>query len=142
MAYDIAITKLNEKERSQIDSDMISCYTVYSVLDAANKARADRDENKWQYRNKNGEIVILRDRFDKIVEGFTKYAGLIGTMVQTPQPEATGLVWAAARSLIEVCNFFTSVILGLTSLGLPKLQGNHKCARRIPQGNCSIDGKL
>jgi hypothetical protein len=108
MAYDIAISKLNETEKSQINSDIVSCYTVYSVLDAANKARADRDENKWRYTNKNGQVVILRDRFDKIVEGFTKYAGFVSTTVQTPQPEVTSLVWAAARSLIEVISFFCS----------------------------------
>ncbi|CAG8639813.1 11711_t:CDS:10, partial [Acaulospora colombiana] len=102
MAYEIAIGALNENERSQINPDTISCTTVYSVLDAANKARADRDESKWRYTKNDGEVVILRDRFDKIVEGFTKYAGLIGSTVQRQQPEATGLVWGAAQSLVEM----------------------------------------
>jgi hypothetical protein len=85
-----------------VDSDIVSCYTVYSVLDAANKAQAERDESKWRYTKTNGEVIVLRDRFDKIVEGFTKYAGLIGTTVQPQRTEATSLVWAAARSLVEV----------------------------------------
>ncbi|PVF93066.1 hypothetical protein CPB86DRAFT_133582 [Serendipita vermifera] len=102
MTYDIAFGKLNEDERSKINSDIISCTTIYSVLDAANKARADRDETRWRYTKTNGEVVVLKDRFDKIVEGFTKYAGLIGTTVQRQQPEPMALVWAAARSIIGI----------------------------------------
>jgi hypothetical protein len=102
MAYEIAIEKLDANERSQLDLDKASSCTVYTVLDTANKARTDRDENKWRYTKTNGEVIILRDKFDKIVEGFAKYAGFISATTQHQQPEATNLVWAAARSLIEV----------------------------------------
>jgi hypothetical protein len=101
MAYEIAITKLNENERSQVDSDRLSPCTVQSVLEEADKARAERDENKWRYTQKDGEVVFLRDRFDRIIEGFTKYADSISIAIQH-QPEATGLVWSAARVLIQV----------------------------------------
>jgi hypothetical protein len=103
MAYEIAITKLNENERSQVDSDRLSSCTVHSVLKEADKARAERDESKWRYTKKDGEVVVLRDRFDKIIEGFTKYADCISTAIQH-QPEVTSLVWAAARFLIQVRN--------------------------------------
>jgi hypothetical protein len=103
MAYEIAITKLKENERSQVDCDRLSSYTIQSVLDEANKARAERDESKWRYTKKNGEVVVLRDRFDKIIEGFTKYANCISITIQH-QPEVTSLVWAAARFLIQVCS--------------------------------------
>ncbi|PVF92909.1 hypothetical protein CPB86DRAFT_877537 [Serendipita vermifera] len=102
MAYEIALEKLNGDERLQVDSDVISSCSVYSVLDAANKARAERDENRWQYTKKNGEVVILREKFDKIVEGFAKYAGFLSSTTQHQQPDATSLVWVAARSLIEI----------------------------------------
>jgi hypothetical protein len=105
MAYEIAKGKLNTDDKSQLDLDKLSSCTVYAVLDAANKARADRDENKWRYTKTNGEVVILRDKFDKIVEGFAKYAGFISATTQYQQPEATNLVWAAARSLIEVIDY-------------------------------------
>jgi hypothetical protein len=101
MAYEIAITKLNEDERLQVDSDEISCCTVQSVLEEADKARAERDENKWRYTNQDGEVVILRERFDKIIEGFTKYADCIGIANQH-QPRVTNLIWSAARFLIQV----------------------------------------
>jgi hypothetical protein len=103
MAYEIAITKLNENERTQVDCDRLSSYTVQSVLEEADKARAERDENKWRYTKKDGEVVVLRDRFDKIIEGFTKYADCISIAIQH-QPEVTSLVWAAARFLIQVRN--------------------------------------
>ncbi|PVF93059.1 hypothetical protein CPB86DRAFT_801526 [Serendipita vermifera] len=102
MAYEIAIAKLDANERSQVDSDTMSSCSVYLVLDAANKARAERDENKWRYTKRNGEVIILRERFDKIVEGFAKYAGFLSSTTQHQQPDATGLVWVAARSLIEI----------------------------------------
>jgi hypothetical protein len=109
MAYEIALEKLSAEERSRVDSDMISSCNLYSVLDAASKARAERDESKWRYTNSNGEVVILRDRFDKIIEGFTKYADCINITIQH-QPEVTGLVWAAARFLIQV---FVSLLVYL-----------------------------
>jgi hypothetical protein len=101
MAYEIAINKLNKNEKSQVDCDKLSSCTVQSVLEEAGKARAERDENKWRYTKKDGEVVILRDRFDRIIEGFTKYADCISIAIQH-QPEVTSLVWAAARFLIQV----------------------------------------
>jgi hypothetical protein len=113
MAYKIALEKLSGDERSQVDFDKKSSCSVYSVLDAANKARADRDENKWRYTKKNGEVVILRDKFDKIIEGFAKYAGFISATTQHQQPDATSLVWVTARSLIEVYRYRLSGLLVL-----------------------------
>jgi hypothetical protein len=107
MAYDIALEKLSVDERAQVDSDMASSCNIYSVLDAASKAKAERDENKWRYTKSNGEVIILRERFDKIIEGFTKYADCISIAIQH-QPEVTSLVWAAARFLIQV--YILSVI--------------------------------
>jgi hypothetical protein len=103
MAYEIAITKLNENERTQVDYDSLSSYTIHSVLEEADKARAERDESKWRYTKKDGEVIVLRDRFDRIIEGFTKYADCISIAIQH-QPEVTSLVWAAARFLIQVHN--------------------------------------
>jgi hypothetical protein len=120
MAYEIAITKLNEKERSQVDCDRLSSCTVQSVLEEADKARAERDENKWRYTNKSGEIIVVRDRFDKIVEGFTKYADCISIAIQH-QPEVTSLVWATARFLIQVRNLFH----------LNEMRGSHQTHRSI-----------
>jgi hypothetical protein len=108
IAYEIALEKLSVDEISQVDFDKKSSCSVYSVLDAANKARADRDESKWRYTNKNGEVVILRDKFDRVVEGFTKYAGFIGANIQHQQPDAMSLVWVTARSFIEVYRYCSS----------------------------------
>jgi hypothetical protein len=113
MAYEIALEKLNGDERSQVDFDKKSSCSVYLVLEAANKARADRDETKWRYTKKDGEVIILRDRFDRIVEGFAKYAGFISATTQHQQPDATNLVWATARSLIEVYPCHLSGLIGL-----------------------------
>jgi hypothetical protein len=112
IAYEIALEKLNPDEIPQVDLDKKSSCSVYLVLDAANKARADRDENKWRYTKSNGEVVILRDKFDRIVEGFAKYAGFISATTQHQQPDATSLVWVTARSLIEVYRHHSSHIIG------------------------------
>jgi hypothetical protein len=108
MAYSIAIEKLSEKEKSQIDPDMLSSCTVRSVIAAAKRAIADQDENQWRFTNKEGKEVILREGFDRIILGLKKYAGLIGKAMQHQQPQATGLVWMAAQSLIEVNHFSSS----------------------------------
>ncbi|PVF92064.1 hypothetical protein CPB86DRAFT_878135 [Serendipita vermifera] len=94
MAHEIAVGMINENERSQINSGALSFCTVYSVLEEANKARAERDEDKWRYTKKNGEVVILRERF-------AKYASSINIVIQH-QPDVTGIVWGAARMLIQI----------------------------------------
>jgi hypothetical protein len=98
VAYHIAISGLNENEIFQVGIDRLSSCTIQSVLEEGDETRAERNKNKRQYTNNNGEIVDLRDRFDKILEGFTKYAGI----VVRPQPEVTSLVWMTARFLIRV----------------------------------------
>jgi hypothetical protein len=118
IAYEIALEKLSADEISQVDFDKKSSCSVYLVLDAANKARADRDENKWRYTKSNGEVIILRDKFDRIVEGFAKYAGFISATTQHQQPDATSLVWVTARSLIEVYRCHLSHFLGLVLIPL------------------------
>jgi hypothetical protein len=120
MAYEIAITKLNENEKSQVDSDKLSSCTVQSALEEADKARAERDESKWRYTKKDGEVIVLRDSFDRIIEGFTKYADCISIAIQH-QPEVTSLVWAAARFLIQVRN----------ALHLNKKTSTHEIHRSI-----------
>ncbi|PVF92911.1 hypothetical protein CPB86DRAFT_145107 [Serendipita vermifera] len=90
-AYEIAMEKLDEKEKLQVDQDKISSYTVYSVLEIADRALADQEEKKWRYTKKNGEVVVLKERFDNIIKGFTKYADCIGITSQH-QLEVTSLV--------------------------------------------------
>jgi hypothetical protein len=107
-AYKIAIEKLSKEERSQIDFDAIPSSTIHSVIAAANEVLAERDENKWKYTNKHGEVVALREKFDKIVKGFAKYIGLLGKTIQHQQPEVTSLVWGGAQSLIEVSHLYSS----------------------------------
>jgi hypothetical protein len=103
VAYHIAIDGLNENERFQVGIDRLSSCTIQSVLEEADETRTERNENKWRYTKRNGEVVDLRDRFDKIIEGITKYADCINIAIQ-PQPEVTSLVWATARFLIQVRN--------------------------------------
>jgi hypothetical protein len=106
LAYQIAITQLDEEEKKEID---LGTCTVHSVLEAADKARAEREDNKWRYRKKNGEVIVLRDGFDKIIEGFSKYADTLNTALRH-QPEAASLVWASARSLVQVNAVISSEI--------------------------------
>jgi hypothetical protein len=146
-AYEIAIEKLSVEERSRIDSDMVSSCNLYSVLDAASKTLAERDENKWRYTKLNGEVVILRERFDKIIEGFTKYADCISIAIQH-QPEVTSLVWAAARFLIQVyipCRMVSSVSHSISFyliLDLSRPQGRYRNAGRSAQNDRGVDGEL
>jgi hypothetical protein len=104
-AYEIAVKLLTEDERKQLGTETTTSCTVFSVLEAAEDARKDRDDNKWRYTKKNGEVVILRERFDTIVGGFEKYAKIVDVAIQH-HPEVTSLVWASARFLIQVYSPF------------------------------------
>jgi hypothetical protein len=53
-------------------------------------------------------VVILRERFDRIVEGFNKYATIIDVVIQH-HPDVTSLVWASARFLLQVSYRFFAI---------------------------------
>jgi len=80
---------------------------ILSALKEAEEARDDRDKQKWTYKNSAGELVFLRDRFDRIVEGIDKYAKAVDIAVNH-SPEITSLVWASARFLLQVSPGFQS----------------------------------
>ncbi|KAI5855407.1 hypothetical protein BZA05DRAFT_239288 [Tricharina praecox] len=102
-AYSIAREKLDESERMtfgpQFKSSPQEC--ILSALREADAARNDRNEQKWTYKNSAGEIISLRNRFDRIVEGIDKYAKTVDIAVNH-SPEVTSLVWASARFLLQV----------------------------------------
>jgi hypothetical protein len=101
MTYEIAINQLDKDEREEINLDGMSSCTIYSVLEAANKARAEREEDEWRYTKENGGVIVLRERFDKIIEGFSKYADTLNAALRH-QPEAASIVWASAQILVQV----------------------------------------
>ena len=80
---------------------------ILYALKEAEEARNDRDKQKWTYKNSAGELVFLRDRFDRIVEGIDKYAKAVDIAVNH-SPEITSLVWASARFLLQVSPGFQS----------------------------------
>lgn len=62
-AYDIAGKSLTEAELTGLQHDAA---TVFSVVEAVKDSYRDRDENMWKYTKKSEEVVVLRDRFDRI----------------------------------------------------------------------------
>lgn len=100
-AYTIAKGRLCDIELAELDLNSLSNDSVFTVLVAAEAARNDKDNKKWRYTARNGEVVILRDRFDRIVDGFDKYAKVVDVAINH-SPQISSLVWASARFLIQV----------------------------------------
>jgi bifunctional pyridoxal-dependent enzyme with beta-cystathionase and maltose regulon repressor activities len=54
-------------------------------------------EKRWQFKKRNGEVIILRDVFEKITGWVQKFKGVGDTIVQY-DPVHAALSWASVRS--------------------------------------------
>jgi hypothetical protein len=71
------------------------------VLAAAKEKREQCIRRQWRYKRSNGETVILRDLFDKILAWANKFKE-IGDVVVQFDPVHTALPWAGVRFFLQV----------------------------------------
>jgi hypothetical protein len=102
-ALKIARAKLTEREREQLEIGGLPNESVTTALHAANDARRESNDRRWKYVKRDGEEVILIDRFDKILMAIDRYSKTVDIAIQH-NPEITSLVWASARLLLQVCD--------------------------------------
>jgi len=102
-AYALANEKLTSRERELLDSHSPGD-SVCSVLKDAKDAGDDRNSKKWRYTKDGGEVVVVRDKFDRIVKGLDRYASTVDVVV-SKQPDIVTVCWGSARFLLQVCIF-------------------------------------
>jgi hypothetical protein len=101
MAYTLAKKKLPPNEWLHSTELPSGSKLYWTVFKEAEDAKNDRNAKKWRYTKDNGEVVVVREKLDRIVKALDTYAKIVDVAIQH-NPEITALVWAGARFLLQV----------------------------------------
>ena len=98
-----ALETLGKEDRQQLGSDGQERISILSDLRSlTEKAKDDCIEKRWRFhRPDNGETIILRDLFSKIV-GWINLFKQIGDNAVQYDPQHAALPWAGIRFVLQV----------------------------------------
>jgi len=71
---------------------------LVAELETAYQGKKDR---QWRYKDRDGNEVVWVERVGKILKSVDKYAKIVDTAIQH-HPDITSLVWAGARTMLQV----------------------------------------
>lgn len=93
--------KLTAEEKDQLQADArINSTTVLDVLKEAGAMKLKKEDARWRFRT-DGETIVLRERFDQVVDTFSKYSSVVSAAIQH-NPEVTSLVWSGVLFFMQV----------------------------------------
>ena len=94
--------KLPSLELSSLQSQSAAenIQSLVAELEIAHKENKDR---QWRYKDRQGNEVVLVERLGEILKNVDKYAKIVDTAIQN-HPDITSLVWAGARTILQVCH--------------------------------------
>ncbi|KAL8710758.1 MAG: hypothetical protein Q9220_004776 [cf. Caloplaca sp. 1 TL-2023] len=102
--WETALTSLSVEDQQAIASARKTNDNVAilaELLAIAEQKRQTCMQRRWKYTKRNGEIIILRDVYDKIVKWITKFKD-IGDIAVQYDPAHASLPWAAIRLCLQV----------------------------------------
>lgn len=86
------------------------------ILNVVNEKKEESLRKRWKFKRSNGEELVLRDIFERIVESVNKFKR-VGDLVVQYDPAHAALPWAAARFLlimsISDVQMYASMIAGV-----------------------------
>lgn len=99
-----ALALLSENDRLQlhIDADSKDYLAILNeVLDIAEEKKRLCREKAWKYQKRNGNVIIIRDLFEKIVGWVKRFREVVDVAVSY-DPGHAALPWAALRFLLTI----------------------------------------
>lgn len=86
------------------------------ILNLVNEKKEESLRKRWKFKRGNGEEVVLRDIFEKIVQSVNKFKR-VGDLAVQYDPAHAALPWAAARFLLTMSmsdvQMYASMIAGV-----------------------------
>jgi len=89
--------------------------SLVAELETAHRKNKDR---QWRYKDRQGNEVAWVERLGNILKSVDKYAKIVDTAIQH-HPDITSLVWAGARTMLQVCHSLSAGSGSLTFVRLP-----------------------
>ena len=101
--WDHAFKSLNKDIKQKLDFGSLNAsITPAEILDTVEKKKEDCIRKQWKYTKSNGEVVVLREIFEKMVGWIQKFKAVGDIAVQYDTAHAA-LPWAAVRFFLQVC---------------------------------------
>ena len=76
---------------------------IQSLIVELETAHQENKDKQWRYKGRHGNEVVLVERLGNILKIVDKYAKIVDTAIQH-HPDITSLVWAGARTILQVCH--------------------------------------
>ncbi|MCJ1435564.1 hypothetical protein MMC27_004938 [Xylographa pallens] len=97
-----ALSQLDDDVRTALNFSTLSNHgIVKAALRAAEEKKALCLQRRWRFKKQNGEVIILRDIFEKIISWIQKFKD-VGDMAMQYDPGHAALPWAGIRFLLQV----------------------------------------
>jgi hypothetical protein len=98
----MAVQALKPADKLQFDFSRVDRLGILKdVLAAVVEKRQTAMQNRWKYTKRNGDVVILRDVFEKIIAWVNKFME-VGDVAVQYDPTHASLPWAAIRGLLQI----------------------------------------
>jgi hypothetical protein len=99
-----AATQLCEQDKLSINFSRTDRLNILEELyTEAERCKQKSHEKRWKFTRNNGEIVIIRDVFGKLVRWIDVFKQIGDVAVQYDAGHAS-LPWAAVRFVLQVCS--------------------------------------
>lgn len=98
----MAVQALSSAEKQQFDFSRVDRSVILNdVLADVMAKRQTAMEKRWKYTKRNGDIIILRDVFEKIIVWVNKFKE-VGDVIVQYDPTHASLPWVAIRILLQI----------------------------------------
>ncbi len=109
--WEVAFAILAVEDRQSLDFGKPSQRIIDEVFVAVEDKRRICMQKRWRYKKSSGEVLILRDIFEKIVTWVNKFKEVGDAAVQY-DPAHAALPWAALRFFLQVATLYTTHLYG------------------------------
>jgi ankyrin repeat protein len=100
--WDTAVSALSEVDRVFLTSNINETSgNISDILGLVKERQSSSFEKRWKFKKPSGEVVIVRDLLEKIVQWLQKFKD-VGDVVNQYTPGYAALPWVGVRVLLQV----------------------------------------
>jgi hypothetical protein len=100
--WQAALKTLSDEDQKRFtDANSNHRWVLQEVLQKVETKKADCIKNMWKFKRKNGDEIILRDIFEKMVKWVDKFKD-VGDAVVNYDPVHAALPWAGVKLVLQV----------------------------------------
>ncbi|KAF5522119.1 hypothetical protein CGCA056_v006296 [Colletotrichum aenigma] len=100
--WDIARKRLTNTEEAQLAKAAVDNNTLsQQLLELVQGKQQQCMDRRWKFRQSNGEVVVVRDVFEKVVRWLQRFKE-VGDVATQYDPAHAALPWAGVRMLLQI----------------------------------------